>query len=73
MECEFSITYQDHVGDFNYYASANWSCEQSKVLYKDEQKVPYEYLRTTGKPKRQSSVWWQKVFSLLKTKLQRVL
>ena len=48
---EFSITYQDHVGDFNYYASANWSCEQSKVLYKDEQKVPYEYLRTTGKPK----------------------
>lgn len=48
---ELSITYQDRVGDFNYYASANWSCEQSKVLFKDEQKVPYDYLRTTGKPK----------------------
>lgn len=47
---EVSIAYQNHVGDFNYYASANWSCEQSKLLYKDEQKVPYDYLRATGKP-----------------------
>lgn len=47
---ELSVTFQDRVGDFNYYASANWSCEQSKLLFKDEQKVPHDYLRTTGRP-----------------------
>ncbi len=35
---ELSLTYQDRIKDFNYYASANWSCEQSKLLYMDEQK-----------------------------------
>lgn len=47
---ELSVTYQDHVGRFNYYVSANWSCEQSKLLFKDEQKVPHDYLRETGNP-----------------------
>lgn len=47
---ELAITYQDHVGSFNYHVSANWSCEQSKLLFKDEQKVPYDYLRETGNP-----------------------
>lgn len=54
---EFSITYQDHVGDFNYYASANWSCEQSKVLYKDEQKCLMNICVLQVNPKGQSSVW----------------
>lgn len=47
---EVSLTYQDRVSDFNYYISANWSCDQSKLLYMDEQKVPEEYLRQTGRP-----------------------
>lgn len=47
---DLSITYQDRVNDFNYYVSANWSCEQSKLLYMDEQEVPEEYLRQTGRP-----------------------
>lgn len=47
---ELSVTYQDRVSDFNYYVSANWSCDQSKLLYMDEQEVPEEYLRQTGRP-----------------------
>lgn len=47
---DLSITYQDCVNDFSYYVSANWSCEQSKLLYMDEQEVPEEYLRQTGRP-----------------------
>lgn len=47
---DLSITYQDRVNDFSYYVSANWSCEQSKLLYMDEQEVPEEYLRQTGHP-----------------------
>lgn len=47
---DLSITYQDRINDFNYYVSANWSCEQSKLLYMDEQEVPEEYLRQTGRP-----------------------
>lgn len=47
---ELSLTYQDHVGSFNYYVTGNWSCEQSKLLFKDEQKVPHDYLRATGRP-----------------------
>ena len=47
---ELSVTYQDRVSNFNYYISANWSCDQSKLLYMDEQYVPEEYLRQTGRP-----------------------
>ena len=47
---ELSLTYQDRIKDFNYYVSANWSSEQSKLLYMDEQKVPEEYLHQTGRP-----------------------
>lgn len=47
---ELSVTYQDRVSNFNYYVSANWSCDQSKLLYMDEQEVPEEYLRRTGRP-----------------------
>lgn len=44
------LTFQDHVGSFNYYVSTNWSMEQSRLLFKDEQNVPYDYLRETGRP-----------------------
>lgn len=47
---ELSLTYQDRIKDFNYYVSANWSSEQSKLLFMDEQEVPEEYLRQTGRP-----------------------
>lgn len=47
---ELSVTYQNHVSNLNYYVTANWSCEQSKLVYKDEQAVPYDYLRETGSP-----------------------
>ena len=47
---ETQLSWQDHIGKVNYYVSANWSCEQSKLLYMDEQEVPEEYLRQTGRP-----------------------
>jgi TonB-linked SusC/RagA family outer membrane protein len=47
---ELSFTYQDHAGKVNYYITGNWSIEQSKVLFMDEQKQPYDYLYQTGKP-----------------------
>ena len=47
---ELTLTWQDRVGDFNYYVSGNWSIEQSEVLFKDEQEQPYDYLYATGKP-----------------------
>ena len=47
---ELAISYQDRVNEFNYYVTANWSCQQSKLLYMDEQEQPYDYLRQTGRP-----------------------
>ena len=47
---ELAVTYQNNIGDLSYYVSANWSSEQSKLIYKDEQSVPYDYLRETGNP-----------------------
>ena len=49
---ELELTYQNHAGKFNYYVSANWNLEQSKVLFIDEQDLPegLEYLRMTGQP-----------------------
>ena len=47
---DLSITYQDRINDFNYYVSANWSMEQNKRLFMDEQYVPYDYLKMTGQP-----------------------
>lgn len=45
---ELSVTYQDRLKNFNYYVTANWNCDQSKLLFMDEQKVEEEYLRRTG-------------------------
>lgn len=47
---DLSVTYQNNVGDFNYYVTGNWSINQSKILFMDEQNVPEEYMRKTGNP-----------------------
>ena len=47
---ETQLSWQDHIGKVNYYVSANWSMEQNKRLFMDEQYVPYDYLRATGQP-----------------------
>lgn len=47
---EISLTWQDHIRDFNYYVTANWNIESTKMLYMDEQKQPYDYLNRTGRP-----------------------
>lgn len=47
---ETQLSWQDHIGKANYYVSANWSMEQNKRLFMDEQYVPYDYLKMTGQP-----------------------
>lgn len=47
---DLSVTYQNNVGNFNYYITGNWNIVASKVKYIDEQNVPYDYLRKTGRP-----------------------
>lgn len=47
---ETQLSWQDHIGKVNYYVSANWSMEQNKRLFMDEQYVPYDYLKITGQP-----------------------
>lgn len=49
-ELETQLSWQDHIGKVNYYVSANWSMEQNKRLFMDEQYVPYDYLKMTGQP-----------------------
>lgn len=47
---ETQLSWQDHISKVNYYVSANWSMEQNKRLFMDEQYVPYDYLKMTGQP-----------------------
>lgn len=49
---ELSATYQNHIGKFNYFVTANWSQENTKLVYMDEQTVAkaQEYNQRTGKP-----------------------
>lgn len=47
---DLEVTYQNNIGAFNYFASANWSLNQSEILFMDEQYVPEEYMRRTGSP-----------------------
>lgn len=51
---ELSVTYQDHVGKLNYYVTGNWSCDQNKLLYMDEQ-LKVDNLRQTGRSL--NSIW----------------
>ncbi len=45
---EISLTWQDHIGDLNYYISGNWNIESNKLLFMDEQTQPYDYMCQTG-------------------------
>ncbi|OJV32766.1 MAG: SusC/RagA family TonB-linked outer membrane protein [Bacteroidales bacterium 36-12] len=47
---ELTAIYQNRIGSFNYYVSANWNIENSKVLFIDEQEMPHDYLYRTGRP-----------------------
>lgn len=47
---DLSVTYQNNISDFNYYISGNWNLNHSEILFMDEQNVPYDYLRKTGRP-----------------------
>jgi len=47
---DIRLSYEDHAGAFNYFVTANWSVEQSELLFKDEQHVPFAYLQETGRP-----------------------
>ena len=47
---ELSITYQNNWGDFNYFVTANWSQNATKVVFIDEQYRQEEYNKRTGKP-----------------------
>jgi TonB-linked SusC/RagA family outer membrane protein len=45
---ELSATYQNNLGDFNYFLTANWSRMATEVVFLDEQKRVYDYNRVTG-------------------------
>jgi TonB-linked SusC/RagA family outer membrane protein len=47
---ETSITYQDNIADFNYFITANWSQQDSEVLFMDEQFKQEDYNKRTGQP-----------------------
>ena len=47
---DVTLSWQDHVGALNYYISGNWSIAHTKLLFMDEQEMPYNYLRQTGRP-----------------------
>ncbi len=47
---EISFTYQNNIGDFNYFVTGNWSQQASEITFMDEQYRPYEYNKRTGNP-----------------------
>ncbi|MFV0420193.1 MAG: SusC/RagA family TonB-linked outer membrane protein [Dysgonomonas sp.] len=47
---DLSVTYQNNIEDFNYYITGNWNINYTKVKFMDEQNVPFDYLRRTGRP-----------------------
>lgn len=47
---EFSIGYNDKIGDFAYYANFNLAATKNKVINKDEQDWKESYRYTTGHP-----------------------
>ena len=47
---DVTLTWQDRIGAANYYISGNWSIAKTKLLFMDEQEMPYNYLRQTGRP-----------------------
>jgi TonB-linked SusC/RagA family outer membrane protein len=47
---ELELTWQDHVGNVNYFISGNAAAQQSKVLYMDEQYEQNSWNVHTGRP-----------------------
>jgi TonB-linked SusC/RagA family outer membrane protein len=47
---ELTLTYQDHIRDFNFFATGNAALQQSKVLFMDEQYQKYSWNVQTGHP-----------------------
>lgn len=47
---ELTLTYSDHISNFNYFITGNISVEASKVIYMDEEPSPYPWVRQTGQP-----------------------
>ncbi len=47
---EFTLTYQDHYKDFNYFITGNLSIEQSEVVFMDEIEQKYTWNERTGLP-----------------------
>lgn len=47
---ELSATYQNNIGNFNYFITGNWSQMASKIVFQDEQARLYSYNRVTGQP-----------------------
>ena len=47
---DVTVTGRHTFGAVNAYASANWSIAQTELVFMDEQEVPYNYLRQTGRP-----------------------
>lgn len=45
---ELTATYQNNVGAFNYFVTANGSLQDSKVIFVDEQFQPHEWNKRTG-------------------------
>lgn len=53
---ELSLTYKNHAGNFNYFATANGNIAYSKILYSDELATPFAWNRRTGLPV--SGTWY---------------
>lgn len=45
---ELSLTYQNNLGNFNYFLTGNWSQMKTEILFMDEQLTEYPYNRRTG-------------------------
>jgi TonB-linked SusC/RagA family outer membrane protein len=45
---ELSLTYQNNVGNFNYFLTGNGSIQSTRIIFSDEESSPYPWLRHTG-------------------------
>ncbi|OMP79357.1 hypothetical protein BW716_09680 [[Flexibacter] sp. ATCC 35208] len=47
---ELSLTYNNHLGNFNYFVTTNGNLAYSKIIYNDELATPYAWNKRTGLP-----------------------
>ncbi|RYE30934.1 MAG: SusC/RagA family TonB-linked outer membrane protein [Sphingobacteriaceae bacterium] len=45
---ELNLTYQNHVGNFNYFITGNVNLQAAKVVFSDEQATPFPWTLRTG-------------------------